>query len=202
QVISISVGGSNASISPSNPSPTELSNRSGAPARISPTIFCGNHTARCWGSVTARQTFSGEWSSRRVNVSVHCSPSRASSPRSCSGRFIVGLLSTGGHRVEVPFERVEPVAPRSAVGREPLVDLAQGLGPQPVDAPLAGGPDVDHPRVPQDAEMLGDGGLADPEGRDQLADRPLRLAQQVEDAAAVGLGEHLEHAPEYSSAAI
>jgi hypothetical protein len=45
QVNSMTEGGSNTSICPSKPSPAGLTNRSGAPARRSPTISCGYQTA-------------------------------------------------------------------------------------------------------------------------------------------------------------
>ena len=92
------------------------------------------------------------------------------------------------------FEGVEPTAPRGAVGRQPLVDFPQRLGPQPVHAALGVDPDVDEPRVPEHPQVLGDRGLADVQRRHELTDWSLVLPEEIEDAAAVGLGQDLEHA--------
>jgi hypothetical protein len=40
--------------------------------------------------------------------------------------------------------------------------------------------------------VLGDAGLRHPERIDELAHRPLALAQEVEDPAAAAVGEHVE----------
>jgi hypothetical protein len=47
-------------------------------------------------------------------------------------------------------------------------------------------PDLDQAGPPQDPQMLGDAGLADPESSDEVADGPLTAAKQVEDLPAVG----------------
>jgi hypothetical protein len=94
--------------------------------------------------------------------------------------------------VQVPFEGVQALAPQRPIGLQPPVDLGQGLRAQRVEASLGVAPDPDEPRVPQHPQVLGHAGLAEPEAGHQLVHRPLALAQQVEDVAAVRLGEHLE----------
>lgn len=77
------------------------------------------------------------------------------------------------------------------------MQLVERLGAQGVQAPLGVDPDPDEPGLPQHPQVLRHAGLAEAEPADQLAHRPLALAKQVEDVAAVRLGEHLEggHAP-------
>src|SRR5208337_457113 len=110
---------------PSKPSPTEFTNRSGAPARRSPTISWGYQAARCSGSVTARHTFSRECASLRVKVSVHRSPSRVSVPRAASSIWPPGV----SHVVEMGF-RLGAGEPDEAPGRQ--------LDPPTADVELAG----------------------------------------------------------------
>ena len=88
---------------------------------------------------------------------------------------------------------VEPIAPCGAVRREPLVDLAQRLGTQPVDAALRVHPHVDDAGLAQHPQVLRHRRLADAERGDKVADRPILLAQQIEDAPPVRLSEHVEH---------
>ena len=97
----------------------------------------------------------------------------------------------------MPLEGVEALAPERPVGLQPPVDLGQGLGLQGVEASLGVDPDPDQPGLPQHPQVLRHAGLAEAEPADQLAHRPLALAKQVEDVAAVRVGEHLEggHAP-------
>lgn len=92
----------------------------------------------------------------------------------------------------MPLEGVEALAPERPVGLQPPVDLGQGLGLQGIEASLGVDADPDEPGVPQHPQVLGHARLAEPEPGHQLVHRPLALAQQVEDVAAVRLGEHLE----------
>ena len=61
-----------------------------------------------------------------------------------------------------------------------------------IDAPLRVGPDFNEARIPQHPQVLGDRGLAHASPFDEVADRPLPVTQQVKDAPAVRLGEHVE----------
>src|ERR1700730_3723242 len=66
-----------------------------------PSASKGAHWRRCAGSVSACQTFSGEWRSSRTRMSVHFSPSlRTWAPLArpgvyCSRSFIYLLLTSG-----------------------------------------------------------------------------------------------------------
>ena len=50
---------------------------------------------------------------------------------------VIHAFSSVVHVVEVGFQRAEASGPGGAVGRQPLVDLAERFGPEPVHAPLA-----------------------------------------------------------------
>jgi hypothetical protein len=71
-------------------------------------------------------------------------------------------------------------------------DRIDALGGGAVDAAAAVAADGDEVGVEEDAEVLGDGGLGEAEGGDELADGALALAKAVEDGAAAGVGEGLE----------
>src|ERR1700704_1505822 len=70
-----------------------------------------------------------------------------------------------------------------AVRLEPVCDLCQGLGAQPIPAALPVRADLDEAGFPQHLEVLGDSRLAEADARDELGDRPLTVAQEVEDLA-------------------
>ena len=74
------------------------------------------------------------------------------------------------------------------VDGRPVLRL-QRLRPQRIEpaAPLCSG--GDEPGIAQDAEVLRDARLAQPELIDELAHRLLAVAQEVEDRPAVGLGQ-------------
>jgi F420H(2)-dependent biliverdin reductase len=97
-----------------------------------------------------------------------------------------------GHDAEVLLEVVQPGAPEPPVGLQPILDGAQGLGPQAIDAPLGIDPDLDEAGLPKDAKVLGDCGLAHAERIDEVADGTLLISEEIEDAPAVGLGQNLE----------
>ena len=92
----------------------------------------------------------------------------------------------------MPFEVVEAGSPHEAVGREPLVEVAQRVRPYSIDAPLGIRSHLDQARLAQDPQVLGNRGLAHPQGDDELADRALGLPQEIEDSSPVGLREDLE----------
>jgi hypothetical protein len=105
----------------------------------------------------------------------------------------MGLLI--GHVVEVTFEAVEPIPPRPPVGREPIVDLPEGLGPEAVEAALGIGPDLHQPGIEKHPEMLGHPRLADAQVGHEGADRALLFPKEVQDAATIGVGQDREHGP-------
>ena len=94
--------------------------------------------------------------------------------------------------VEMAFERVQALCPHRAVGREPRVDLTQRLRPDPVVTPLRVDPGLDQADFTQHPQVLRYRGLADPKRAHQVTDRTLTVDQQVQDAATVRLGHHLE----------
>jgi hypothetical protein len=97
-----------------------------------------------------------------------------------------------GHVVEVSLEGVEARGPHGPVGGEPLVDLLQGLAADAVEAALGVDAGFDQTGVAEDTEVLGDGRLADGKGLDEVSDRALAVPEEIEDAPAVALGQHLE----------
>src|SRR5947209_7681274 len=100
------------------------------------------------------------------------------------------------------LEGVEPVLPGGPVRPEPFVDLAQRLGPQPVQAALRVDAHVNQTRLTQHPKVLGDRWLTRAELRDQVADGALPFAQEVEDPPAIWLSENGEHIAEYSTVVI
>jgi hypothetical protein len=90
------------------------------------------------------------------------------------------------------LEVVESRSPHEAIGSEPVVELAQGCGAHPIEAPLSIAADLYQTRLAEDTEVLGNPGLAYSQGADQLADGPLGLPQEVEDLTAAWLSENLE----------
>jgi hypothetical protein len=95
---------------------------------------------------------------------------------------------------KVLFEGIEAVRPERSVAGQPAVDLTEAFGPQLVDATLRVGPHGHQPHLPEDAEVprhcrLGERG----ERLDELAGWAFLGRQQVEDVAAGGLGDSLEH---------
>src|SRR5215211_5208630 len=91
--------------------------------------------------------------------------------------------------IEMDLQGVQPPRPETAVGRQPGIDFRQPLRPQPVAAMLLVDPRGHQVRIPQHAQMLGDGWLTQRKALDQLVDAAFTLAQLVQNAAAVRLGE-------------
>src|SRR5438309_10408774 len=102
------------------------------------------------------------------------------------------------------FKVIESVAPGSSVRLQPGIDGFQQLGADAVEPTLRVGADVDQPSLAQDAQMLGDGRLAEVQLANQVANGPLAEAQEVQDAPSLWVGDDLErcHANEYNSLAI
>jgi hypothetical protein len=109
-----------------------------------------------------------------------------------SVHVVISLISLVRHGIEMSFELVEPRFPQAPVRLDPLVDGAERFGADPIDAALGVGADVDEAGLSEDAQMLGDGGLADRELVDEVAHGPFRDPQQVEDAPPVRFCEYLE----------
>jgi hypothetical protein len=92
----------------------------------------------------------------------------------------------------VVFEAIEVCRPELAVRRKPVVELFERVRPDAIQTSLRVRAHLDEPRIFEDAEMLGDGRLADAEAVDELADRPFAVAEQFEDRQTARLGKDLE----------
>src|SRR5438309_8660109 len=90
------------------------------------------------------------------------------------------------------FKVIESVAPGSSVRLQPGIDGFQRLGADAVEPTLRVGADVDQPSLAQDAQMLGDGRLAEVQLANQVANGPLAEAQQIENAASIGISDDFE----------
>ena len=93
-------------------------------------------------------------------------------------------------------ERVQVRRPEHAEAVEPRVDVAERLGAHRIEAARALRPHGREPGLAQHAEVLGHGGLRDPEfGADRLRDRPgrpLAAREQLEDAPPDRVAEDVE----------
>jgi hypothetical protein len=72
--------------------------------------------------------------------------------------------------------------------QQPVVKGLQLGGLQPIESALAIGPHADETRLTQHFEMLGNAGLAEAGGFNEVAGRPFALPQEIEDGAAAGFG--------------
>ncbi len=90
------------------------------------------------------------------------------------------------------FQVVEPRLPELPIWLQPLLDGAQRLGADSVEAALGVGSDFHEARLSQNAQMLGDRRLADRQLGYEVTHRPLRYPQQVQDAPPVGFRKDLE----------
>ena len=93
------------------------------------------------------------------------------------------------HPIEVAFKRIKMPGPVFAERCEPGVDLEQGLRFEPVDPALGVDSGFDEAGVLENAEVLGDGRLRQPELTLDFPDRPLSGEQQGQNGPSVGLGE-------------
>ena len=93
----------------------------------------------------------------------------------------------------MPLERIEPTSPLRSVRLEPCVELHQRFRPQSVQPALGIPSDLDQPGVAQHLEMTGHTRLVHPDLRNQVIDRPLTLANRIEDPPPGRFGDHLEH---------
>ena len=119
-----------------HPRPWRNEKCSAAPARRGPSMVVGNQAARSASSVRARQTALRGWASRRSYRRIETSPARSSDAELGRIAHAHDLPLLGFHDFEMALERVEVARPLPAVGRQPLVDLAQRLGADPVDPAL------------------------------------------------------------------
>ena len=88
-----------------------------------------------------------------------------------------------------------------------MIERPQWLRPDAVDPSLGVDPHVHQARVTEHSQVLGDSRLTEFGRADQIAHRSFGFDQQVEDLAAVGLGENCERTviaspPEYTKSGI
>jgi hypothetical protein len=95
------------------------------------------------------------------------------------------LLERGSEAVEARF-------PQVPVLREPLIELAERLGAERVEAPLPNRPSRDEAPFVEDAQMAGDPGLVDADLFDDIGDLPLAAPQRCDDKATRGIGQGQE----------
>jgi hypothetical protein len=99
-------------------------------------------------------------------------------------------------RGDLGVQGVERLIPHVAESLEPEVDRAKRLRLDRIQAACALGTDARKPVFSEDAQVLGDRGLRDPELRGDHLDHRSRCelagGQQLEDATPHGIGEDLE----------
>jgi hypothetical protein len=82
--------------------------------------------------------------------------------------------------------------PKAAVGRQPVVQLGEGLGPDAVQTALGVRTHLNQSRLFEHPEMLGHGRLAQMEVIHELSYRSLPIAKELEDGLSAGLAENVE----------
>jgi len=92
----------------------------------------------------------------------------------------------------VGAQAVQALRPQAAVGGQPGVEIGQRLGPDPVQPTLAVGAHLHQAGLLQHPQVLGHRRLAERQRPHQGAHGAFTVAQQVEDAPAVGLGQRLD----------
>src|SRR2546427_5868457 len=94
-------------------------------------------------------------------------------------------LLTDRPGIEIPFQGLERVGPHRLVLRDPLVEFRQSLRFQLVDPLLRIHFDIHEPRLAEDLEVAGHGGLREvPEPGGDIACLPAAGRKKVEDRAA------------------
>src|SRR5713226_9106455 len=91
------------------------------------------------------------------------------------------VLLAAGHLAEAGLQAVQADVPRPAIRRQPGVEFAQRLRPEPVQPPLLVHPGLDQPGLAEHPQVLGDRGLAHRQRVDEFPDRPLAVPDEVEE---------------------
>src|SRR6266849_5344438 len=91
------------------------------------------------------------------------------------------------------FDAIELVLPEFLVGQDPIMDRFETLAIDPIEpaAPLVA--DADQPDLAQHTEVLRHLRLGPLQGRDDIVHRPLAIDQNTQHAAALRLGDGVEH---------
>ncbi len=82
--------------------------------------------------------------------------------------------------------------PELAVGSQPLVQIGQRLGPDPIKAPLGVNPRLHQSSLPENPKVLGDRRLAQSEHAHQVVDRALTVPQHIHDGDPARLGQDVK----------
>jgi hypothetical protein len=90
---------------------------------------------------------------------------------------------------EQGVQALEIRLPNTAVAFEPGLELLERGGAQGIDAALRVDANVHEAGLAEDAEVLGDLGLAETEAADRVADGARSAAEELDDVKAVRLGE-------------
>jgi hypothetical protein len=90
-------------------------------------------------------------------------------------------------------ESVEPALPQRPVLTDPRAQLPERLGAQRVKASRAVGPDLDEPRLLEDAQVPRNAGLMNVHPGDNVVHGLLALKQRFDDLKAAGTSQRLEH---------
>ena len=90
------------------------------------------------------------------------------------------------------FQPIEMGSPELAIGSQPLVEVCERAGPDPVKAALSVHARLHQPRIPEDSQVLRDPRLAEAKLADELTDRLLAIAKQLEDRYPVRLSKDLK----------
>src|SRR3954469_23870922 len=94
--------------------------------------------------------------------------------------------------VENVFQLREPLGPGPLVAAHPVVDGLERRAVDPVDPPATLVAHLDRPDRAQDAQVLRDLGLSEPERAGELADGALTAGEEVEDLPPARLGDGVE----------
>lgn len=94
--------------------------------------------------------------------------------------------------LERPREALKTTFPEAAVAGEPGFELAEGVGPQRIQALLSERAHRDEARFIEYPQMSRDSGLMDPRVPDDLAHRLLTAFQRLDNTAPGAIGERLE----------
>jgi hypothetical protein len=89
------------------------------------------------------------------------------------------------------LQAIEMSRPELSVRVEPLVEVGQGLGANSIETALRVGAGLDQPCILEHAEVLRHCRLAEGKAVDELSDRPLAVAQQLENRNPTGFGQNL-----------
>ncbi len=91
------------------------------------------------------------------------------------------------------FERVDVSGPEAAERGEPGIDLLERLRAQAIETALGVDGRFNETGFAQDAQVPGNGGLRQAEAALDLTHRLLGRDEQIQDGAAVRLGDDFEH---------